>query len=142
MNISLQIQELDDLIIEHTTPPVTSKLRSKLHFIRDQLDAEFKTRFDKEQELSKLNASLVAQNTELVQAINTYEAKESALSAFEEHFGVLWKRSGKGFDPAPYCKECETHPIMMGLPPSVRPPSCWHCSKCGHNAAYCGFPKS
>src|SRR5947207_14979729 len=120
MNISLHIQELDDLIVKNTVAPAQAVLRNKLHFIRDQLDAEFKTHFDREQELSKLNASLIAQNTELVQAVNAYEAKESALASFVEHCGVLWKRSGNRFEPSPYCKECGT--VMIGIPPGIHPP--------------------
>jgi len=39
MNITLALQELDDLIIRHTQPPVTPMLRNKLHPLREQLEA-------------------------------------------------------------------------------------------------------
>jgi hypothetical protein len=39
MNILSHLQELDDLIIEHTKPPVTPILRSKLAFCIEQADA-------------------------------------------------------------------------------------------------------
>jgi hypothetical protein len=39
MNILSHLQELDDLIIEHTKPPVTPILRRKLAFCIEQADA-------------------------------------------------------------------------------------------------------
>jgi hypothetical protein len=39
MNITMELQRLDDLIIEHTRPPVTTILRNKLHPLREQLEA-------------------------------------------------------------------------------------------------------
>ena len=39
MNITLELQQLDDLIVAHTHPPVTAILRNKLHPLRDQLEA-------------------------------------------------------------------------------------------------------
>jgi hypothetical protein len=45
MNYALQFQELDDLIVANTKPPVTAILRNKVYFIRDQLDAELARKF-------------------------------------------------------------------------------------------------
>jgi hypothetical protein len=42
MNILDQLQELDDIIVKNTNPPVTSMLRNKLHLIRDQVEAYVK----------------------------------------------------------------------------------------------------
>lgn len=39
VNITLQLQILDDLIVENTLPPVTSRLRNQLHPLREQLEA-------------------------------------------------------------------------------------------------------
>ncbi len=39
MNITLKLQELDDLTLAHTKPPVTAILRNKLHTLRDQMEA-------------------------------------------------------------------------------------------------------
>jgi predicted nucleic-acid-binding Zn-ribbon protein len=40
MSIPLQFQELDDLIVKHTAPPVTPILRSKLSTLREQVEAQ------------------------------------------------------------------------------------------------------
>jgi hypothetical protein len=39
MNIVTHLQELDDLIIEHTKPPVTAMLRNKVAFCIEQAQA-------------------------------------------------------------------------------------------------------
>lgn len=39
MNVNLHLQELDDLIIEHTRPPATTILRNKLSTLREQMEA-------------------------------------------------------------------------------------------------------
>ena len=33
-------------------------------------------------------------------------------AGFVEHMGAFWKRTKDGFEPLPYCKFCEGHPIM------------------------------
>ena len=64
MDILDQLQILDDLIIEHTKPPITAILRNKLHTTREQAEAYASTA----EELDKLkvqNATLIAENTKL-----------------------------------------------------------------------------
>ena len=39
MNIVAHLQELDDLIVKHTVPPVTTMLRNKLAFCIEQASA-------------------------------------------------------------------------------------------------------
>jgi hypothetical protein len=60
---------------------------------------------------------------------------------FHEFCGTLWKRSGAGFEPFPYCKECSHHPVMIGQPPHplMRNPMFWQCSN-GHTAPFAGRP--
>ena len=41
MNILPHLQELDDLVIEHTKPPLTAMLRNKLAFCIEQAAAHF-----------------------------------------------------------------------------------------------------
>jgi hypothetical protein len=43
MKFAADFQKLDDLIGIHTKPPVTAILRNQLHFIRDQVEADFST---------------------------------------------------------------------------------------------------
>lgn len=31
-----------------------------------------------------------------------------------ENEGVLWKRTATGFEKNPYCKQCTSHPVMLG----------------------------
>lgn len=58
---------------------------------------------------------------------------------FIEIGGVLWKRTAKGFEPFPYCKECAHHPVMFGQPPGFPTPVLWQCSN-GHTAPFSGRP--
>jgi hypothetical protein len=62
---------------------------------------------------------------------------------FHEFGGILWKRTSNGFEPFPYCKECDNHPVMFGQPPHPlrQNPMLWQCSKCGFIANFAGRPK-
>jgi hypothetical protein len=53
MNILSHLQELDDLIIEHTKPPVTTILRHKLAFALEQAEAHSTAVERQEQTLSR-----------------------------------------------------------------------------------------
>jgi hypothetical protein len=44
MNITLQLQELDDLIVANTKPPTTTILRNKLSALREQMEAYIETK--------------------------------------------------------------------------------------------------
>ena|SRR5438128_1904314 len=83
--------------------------------------------------LERENADLKAENAQL-----RAQLQQAQPVGFEESMGVLWKRTARGFENNPYCKECPTHPIMtqfqdLGVwacannkhhaPLSVRPPS-------------------
>ena len=61
---------------------------------------------------------------------------------FVEKMGVLWKRSGNGFEKTPYCPQCSNHPLMFGQPPMGGDPMLWQCSKCGFTADFAGRPKA
>lgn len=72
MNITFELQQLDDLMIEHTRPPVTTMLGNKLHPLGEQMEkyiaakeqdandaAEIKSEFLKlKQEKSAVDAQL------------------------------------------------------------------------------------
>jgi hypothetical protein len=51
---------------------------------------------------------------------------------FQESMGVLWKRTPAGFEPNPYCAQCQRPVVMTGNPPTHRP-LIWICSA-GHRA--------
>jgi hypothetical protein len=110
MNVTLQLQELDELIGQHTKPPATAILRNKLHSIREQVEAYQK-------------------GAEELAALKLSQAKESP--EFISHMGVLWKKTRTGFEPNPYCAECPRPLVMTGNPPHR--PLVWICSS-GHRA--------
>jgi hypothetical protein len=102
--------------------------------------------------LEKKAALLVEENAVLTNKITTLEVENRQLKtqvqnsqpvtgAFHEFAGVLWKRTDKGFEKFPYCKECSNHPIMVGHPSIGLPidPHLWVCSH-GHTAPFAGRP--
>ena len=105
MNITLELQELDDLIFKHTVPPVTAILRNKLHPLREQMEA-YVTEKEKVTELLKKTQADHA-------ALKLAQAKESP--EFVPNMGVLWKRTKTGFEKIPYCTECDRPKIMTPI---------------------------
>ncbi len=68
MTITLELQELDDLIIKHTAPPVTAILRNKLHPLRDQLEGHIAAKEKEAHHIAELEKQLLdakAQNEKL-----------------------------------------------------------------------------
>ena len=93
------------------------------------------------EQLASEHSALKAENknlrAELQQRAAKIHALQPAKQPFEESMGVLWKRTKDGFEPAPYCKDCPTHPIFTYIrqarllicgvaghhaPPNVKPP--------------------
>src|SRR5262245_46087810 len=70
MNITKELQDLDNLIVEHTKPPVTAILRNKLHPLREQMEAYIDAK-EKESsqhaQLAKAHESLKAEHAGLKQ---------------------------------------------------------------------------
>jgi hypothetical protein len=74
MNILNHLQELDNLIIKHTQPPVTAMLRNKLSFALEQVEAHSDAVAKQNKTLSaqaetidrlmKENAALIAKDTQ------------------------------------------------------------------------------
>ncbi len=98
MNITLELQKLDDLIVTHTTPPVTAMLRNKLHPLRDQLEA-YITAKEKElnqtSELEGRNQYLVAENLRIISEKNEIEAKQVQSDAERLKVGATLKNGQK-----------------------------------------------
>ena len=70
MNITLELQKLDELIIEHTNPPATTILRNQLHPLREQLEAYVETKEQEAKDASELEArhqQLLVEKEALVQ---------------------------------------------------------------------------
>jgi len=117
------------------------RIASTAHLSKDIIDL-----------LEKKLALLTDENAMLATKVSQLEVENRQLKtqvqnsqtvtgAFQEHFGVLWKRMGKGFEPFPYCKQCANHPVMYGQPPFGDEPELWQCSKCGFIAPFAGRPK-
>jgi hypothetical protein len=58
--------------------------------------------------------------------------KSSVPDEFVRHNGVLWRRSGAGFDAAPYCPKCKI--VMFEFPPRAH--MFWNCSGCQMTAGW------
>jgi hypothetical protein len=77
MNIVTQLQELDALIIENTTSPVTAKLRNKLSIAIEQAEAHADAVSRQDNTLSRQAqaiADLQEENKKLVATIAQFEA--------------------------------------------------------------------
>ena len=98
MNITLELQQLDDLIVKHTTPPVTAMLRNKLHPLRDQLEAYIiakETGAKQASELEERNRYLVAENLRIISEKNALEAKQAESDADRLKVGATLKNGRK-----------------------------------------------
>jgi len=81
MNILRELQELDDLIIEHTKPPITAILRNKLAFCIEQATAHvdavdrqsltLSTQVETIERLVAENKAVVSQNAALIKKYET-----------------------------------------------------------------------
>jgi hypothetical protein len=69
MNIILYLQELDDLILQHTKPPVTALLRNKLSLAMEQAEAH--------------SAAVAKQEKTLARQLESYEQLANAKKAVE-----------------------------------------------------------
>ena len=78
MNITLQLQKLDELIVAHTQPPVTTILRNQLHPLLDQLEAY-------EAAADKKSAAYDEQARQMAQLEKDHEKQISDLFLLEAH---------------------------------------------------------
>lgn len=86
MNITLELQQLDDLIILHTKPPVTAILRNKLHPLREQMEAYIAAEAGRSEraaqvdvaneQLVRTNAQVVSDNAKLVAEITRRDSED------------------------------------------------------------------
>jgi hypothetical protein len=73
--------------------------------------------------------------------ISQAKAKSPEHGDLREYRGALWKRTERGFEPVPYCKECGHHPVMAPQPHNQpATPMFWKCEK-GHVAPFAGRPE-
>jgi hypothetical protein len=80
MNILTQLLELDNLIIEHTKPPVTAILRSKLAFALEQADAHSDAVARQDETLSRQIETierLIKENADKDKRLAEIKAKET-----------------------------------------------------------------
>ena len=107
---------IEKLINEHGS---ATSLKERLALAADQFNhLEEKSRDLEEQkselqvsvaELKSTNKDLLKEIDELQEQLRLFKPEQGG---FVEHMGVLWKRSGDGYEKHPYCNECSNHPIM------------------------------
>ena len=131
MNITLQLQELDELIMQHTTPPVTATLRNKLHPLREQMEAYINSKENEAQQ----HAELVAEYAKL------QKSQQSPLTSvpsdlFEYSRGLYYKANDK-IPFCPHCWEADNKKIHLSGPVAMMDTSVeyWECYTCDHD--YC-----
>ena len=78
-------------------------------------------------------AGLETENNKLRTQLHNIQPVE-----FQESMGVLWKRTPKGYEPHPYCKECQNHPVMM----PIKHAGIWLCANGDHHALLSAKPPS
>ena len=76
-------------------------------------------------DLEKENGQLKTENVQL-----RIQLQRTQPIGFKESMGVLWKQTATGFEAHPYCKECESHPVMT---PKHRA-GIWSCGTGEHHA--------
>lgn len=103
MSIIDQFQKLEDLIIEHTKPPVQTMLRNQLALTREQVEA-YQASSDKQDE------TLAAQIAEIGRLQQQNKALVAAQSGAEEerlHKGIGFRKSRTtGGQWVPFCPKC------------------------------------
>jgi DNA repair exonuclease SbcCD ATPase subunit len=96
MSMAIQFQKLDDLIIEHTQPPVRTILRSQLALAQEQIEA-YQASSDKQDETLAKQAEtierLMKENSEEKAKLN-----EIVLSLNQQNFPTPVKFPKPGID--------------------------------------------
>ncbi len=100
MSILDQFQKLDNLIIEHTQPPVRTVLRNQLALAREQVEA-YQASSDKQDETLARQAEAIAE----LQKENDKFVTQKASEIF--HRGIKFKRAAiTGGRWSPFCPKC------------------------------------
>ena len=102
MNILSHLQKLNDLIIEHTKPPVTAKLRNKLSLAIEQAEAHsaavdrqeqtLATQIETIERLEKEKQALLAENAQMKDTTAKRNAWRDASEKHEERSRKLHRR--------------------------------------------------
>ncbi len=108
MNILAHLQELDDLIVKHTKPPVTAMLRNKVSFCVEQAQARSADVERQEQTLArqietinrfmKENRDLVAENTQLKDVSTRRKALWDALQKQSDDYRAMLRSKQLNYD--------------------------------------------
>jgi rubrerythrin len=135
MSMIDQFQKLDDLILEHTEPPVTAKLRNQLALTREQVEA-YQARSDKQEKTLATQAETI---TKMQQQLAEYDKWEQENTRY-----VLRQLDSGGFiyslkptqelDDPPHwlCTNCyaERHKSILQLSIPEKGEAYWVCPKC------------
>lgn len=85
---------------------VIDLLQTKLAIVTE----EFAILSEENLRLKAENADLQHENIQLKQKLADLDPEQGL---FTESMGALWKRSEDGYEPFPYCPDCERHPVMI-----------------------------
>ena len=132
MSILDQFQKLEDLIVEHTVPPVQTRLRNQLALSREQAEAYQRDSDRQDQTLQRQAQTIAALQEENARLLAGLKAKEA--DPFIEHRGALYKRDGtRGIQEALYCVSCRG---LMGYKHPSEFVSCPQCHTCVQFTGY------
>jgi hypothetical protein len=101
MNLTLQLQELDDLVVSHTQPPTTPILRQKIQSAIEQAEAQ-------ESALVKITAERDKLNTNHSELHNQYSELQKQLATLIEEYA-------KPFPPSTFRRPIITDEGMRGI---------------------------
>lgn len=119
--------------------PINPVLRERLQLALDQREALEKLVAELKESLRACQAEVAGLRAELasIDRERAAASEQEALSSqqkYVEHYGVLWKRDGKGgYEPVPYCPECKRG---MNAFQEVFP---FECGKCHQEAPFTGL---
>jgi hypothetical protein len=108
MNIVAHLQELDDMIVEHTKPPVTTMLRNKVAFCIEQAQARAADVDRQEQTLArqietidrlmKENKDAITENTQLKDTSSRRKAFWDALQKQSDDYHAMLRSKQLNYD--------------------------------------------
>lgn len=132
VNITQYLQELDELIVSHTSPPVTVKLRNKLHVLREQMESYIGTKEQEEIDHGRLVEAHQELQRRLAQVSSRLQ--ESTAEPVPDFRRGLYYLRGQAAPLCPHCFEVTGMKLHLNGPSSafnnVRS-EIWNCLQCG-----------
>ena len=147
MSLMDQFQKLDDLIREHTSPPVQTVLRNQLALTREQIEA-YQAASDKQDVTLQKQAEAIAELQEEKRKLLERQSQVSSDTPFRvsDDFGFntqggFWIELKTGMR---VCASCILPPTRivsplceaLGLGPDGEETMVWKCDQCGRSYFY------